>query len=69
MELKVPEIEQTLKIIKKIESEENEQFDAKFQLIPGIFSEVQCQRDNKVILYLGAETFVEYTYQEAIDLL
>ena len=62
MELKIPEIEQTLKIINKIDKEESDKFDAKFQLIPGIYSEVECERDNKVILYLGAETFVDYSY-------
>ncbi len=58
-----------MNIIQKIKHEENDNYDIKYQLIPGIYQDLECQKDDKVILYLGAETFVEYTYDEAIELL
>ena len=40
-----------------------------FQLTEGIHTEAQAQNSGKVFLWLGANTMVEYTYEEALDLL
>lgn len=38
-------------------------------MVPGIYSLVDCSVDDKVVLYLGSDTYVEYSYKEAIELL
>lgn len=56
-------------MIEQIERSPEEEFDVKFQLVPGVYLDASCHKENQVILYLGAETYVEYTFSEAKKLL
>ena len=72
MTFKIPEIEKALELItqlKKTKEKEIKTMKTKFMLTEGIFSEAVCEINNKVFLWLGANTMVEYTYDEAYDLL
>ena len=45
-----------------IEQNENQDYEMKFQLVSGIYLDAVCSKENKVILYLGSDTYVEYSY-------
>jgi prefoldin subunit 5 len=72
---KVPEINQTLELIgmmkrKKDGDDENSEMVANYSLCDTIFSQAKLDIDGgKVCLWIGASTMVEYTYEEAIELL
>ena len=72
MNFKIPEIEKALDLItqlKKTKEKKEKNLITKFMLTEGIYSEAICEINNRVFLWLGANTMVEYSYDEAFGLL
>lgn len=72
---KVPEIEQTLEMIKLMKAkkdgiDENSDMYANYGLCDTIYARAKVEVEKGVVfLWIGASTMVEYTYEEAIELL
>eukprot|EP01040_Poterioochromonas_malhamensis_P001404 gene1404-1488_t len=69
---KLPEIEQTLELVKLMvsKSENEEEMITNYGLSDTLYAKAQIDLSaNVVYLWIGAGTMVEYTYEEAIDLL
>ena len=69
---KIPDIKQTLDMINILrkKKEESEDVEVNYSLCDTIFARAKVQTDlGKVCLWIGASTMVEYSYDEAIDLL
>mmetsp|Transcript_10950 Transcript_10950/g.16495 ORF Transcript_10950/g.16495 Transcript_10950/m.16495 type:complete len:199 (+) Transcript_10950:42-638(+) len=69
---KIPEIEQTLELIKIMVSkrEQNEDMITNYNLCDTIYATAKVDTESgKVFLWIGASTMVEYTFEEAIELL
>eukprot|EP01041_Mallomonas_annulata_P000451 gene451-814_t len=69
---KIPDIEQTLELIKLLKEKENDDEDliANYSLCDTIFAKAKLSKEEGVVyLWIGADTMVEYTYDEAIELL
>lgn len=67
---KVPEISRSLDLLKSLVKKREEERVLKFQVNDGLFVEGHVPKGaNSVVLWLGADTMVEYTYEEAIELL
>jgi prefoldin subunit 5 len=69
---KIPDIEQTLELIRLLKSKEEEGDDliTNYSLSDTIYAKAKVETANgKVHLWIGANTMVEFTYTEAIELL
>lgn len=69
---KIPEIEQTLELIKvlKTKQDEGEEMTTNYNLCDMVYAKAKVDTDvGKVCLWIGAQTMVEFTYDEAIDML
>lgn len=67
---KIPEISRSLDLLKSLTKKREEERVLKFQVNDGLFVEGHITKgSNTVVLWLGADTMVEYTYEEAIELL
>lgn len=69
---KIPEIEQTLELIKTMvkKREDEEEVIANYSLCDTIYTKAKIDSTvGKVFLWVGASTMVEYTYEEAMELL
>jgi len=69
---KLPEIEQTLELVRVMNNgkESGTEVAANYSLCDTIYAKAKIDSSvGKVFLWVGASTMVEYTYQEAIDLL
>ncbi len=68
MKVKIPEIEKATELIRQLSTGEGP-IQTQFQLTEGINVEAEAERNNKVYLWLGANTMVEYNFKEALELL
>ena len=69
---KIPEVEQTLELVElmKTKRDKDEDIYANYSLCDTIYTRAKVDSsEGKVCLWVGANTMVEYTYEEAIDLL
>ncbi|GBG34705.1 Prefoldin subunit 3 [Hondaea fermentalgiana] len=72
--MRIPEIEETISVVeflqKKAEAGEDEPMITNFQLSASIFAEAKVNYNaGKVVLWLGASTAAELTFEEALDIL
>ncbi len=69
---KIPELEQTLELIKLMKSkeEDGEEMYTHYSLCDTIYAKAKLDlQADRVALYVGAKSFLEYSFSEAIDLL
>lgn len=69
---RLPDIEQTLELIRmmKLKQDDEEAMTVNYSLSDTIYAQAEIQKEAGVIyLWIGADTMVEYTYDEAIELL
>ncbi len=69
MRAKMPEIEKAIQLITHLKSEKEGDIKTKFLLTEAIYTEAVCTDKDVVYLWLGANTMVEYKYDEALTLL
>lgn len=69
MSFKIPELEKAIELVQELIKKKDEEFSCKFMLSEGIFTEAVSKSEGTVFLWLGANTMVEYNYEEALDLL
>jgi prefoldin subunit 5 len=72
MKSKIPEIKSSLEAVqhlKKKKEEEVEQLKSQFKLTDGVYANALLKLNGKVSLWLGANLMVEYSYEEAEELL
>lgn len=69
MEYKIPEIEKAIELVNELIKKKDIQFKTKYILTEGIFTEAEAKGSGTVFLWLGANTMVEYEYEEALELL
>jgi prefoldin subunit 5 len=72
MKAKIPEIKSSLEAVrhlKKKHSEDVEQLKSQFKLTDGVYANALLKLNGKVSLWLGANLMVEYSYDEAEELL
>lgn len=69
---KIPEIEKSLTLVKhlKEKAEDDEPLVTRYSLADAVFAKAELdQSERKVYLWLGANVMLEYSYDEAIELL
>eukprot|EP00818_Percolomonas_sp_WS_P005781 CAMPEP_0117446410 /NCGR_PEP_ID=MMETSP0759-20121206/6326_1 /TAXON_ID=63605 /ORGANISM="Percolomonas cosmopolitus, Strain WS" /LENGTH=218 /DNA_ID=CAMNT_0005238675 /DNA_START=24 /DNA_END=680 /DNA_ORIENTATION=+ len=69
---KLPEIERTIDAVTYLKEqfeEDNKEMSTYFKLADNLYMNANVQNENKVTLILGANVMVEYTYEEALELL
>jgi prefoldin subunit 5 len=69
---KIPELEQTLELVKlmKMKLDNDEEMHTNFSLCDTIYAKAKVDLSKeKVVLYVGAKILIEYTYDEAQELL
>ena len=69
---KIPEIEKSLTLVRhlKVKQEANETLFTRYSLADAVFAKAELDTSAGVVnLWLGANVMLEYTYQEAIELL
>ena len=69
---KIPEIEKSLALVSqlKVKKEEGEKVVTRYSLADTLYSKAELDVDAGIVnLWLGANVMVEYTYDEAIELL
>ena len=69
---KVPELEQTLELVKLMKSrkENEEEMYTNYNLTDTLYAKAKLNLDKeKVVLYVGAKVLIEYSFDEAIELL
>ena len=71
MKMKIPEIKSSLEAVRhlKKKKEDEEELISQFKLTEGIYATANLKMNGKVSLWLGANTMVEYSYDEADELL
>jgi len=69
--MKIPEITKTLDAVRFLikKGEAAEVVTADFELTDGVFAKGTIDNPGKVCLWLGANVMIEYSYQEALELL
>jgi prefoldin subunit 5 len=69
---KVPDLEQTLELVKlmKARKENDEEMHANYNLTDTLYAKAKLSLEKeKVVLYVGAKVLIEYSFDEAIELL
>jgi prefoldin subunit 5 len=68
---KLPEIEKSLALVRYLKSQQEEEAEVitRYSLAETIFATAQVECNGIVHLWLGANVMLEYTYEEAIELL
>jgi len=69
---KIPEIEKSLTLVKhlKAKQEEGETVVTRYNLADTVYTKAELDVDSGIVnLWLGANVMIEYTYDEAIELL
>jgi len=69
---KCPELEQTLELVKLMKSrkENEEEMYTNYNLTDTLYAKAKLNLDKeKVVLYVGAKVLIEYSFDEAIELL
>eukprot|EP00004_Rigifila_ramosa_P017105 TRINITY_DN4129_c0_g1_i1.p1 TRINITY_DN4129_c0_g1~~TRINITY_DN4129_c0_g1_i1.p1 ORF type:complete len:198 (+),score=70.55 TRINITY_DN4129_c0_g1_i1:10-603(+) len=71
MESKIPDLTSTLESVKflKAKAEKGEKMNVHFPLSDAVLGNAEIEGDGKVCLWLGADVMLEYSYDEAIELL
>ncbi|KAI9300509.1 Prefoldin subunit-domain-containing protein [Cunninghamella echinulata] len=71
LEEKIPEIEKTIAMVSFLteKKEEQESVLTDFELNDTLFAQAKIEPNGTVYLWLGANVMLEYTYEEATDLL
>ena len=71
MQSKIPELEKSLSLVQHLQShDDSEPLITRNSLADAVFAKAELDTSaNKVNLWLGANVMLEYTYQEAIELL
>ena len=74
MKSKIPDIKKALEIVdflkEKSKDTKSTGIEAKYALCENVWASASVKNDTgKVCLWLGADTMVEYTYDEALELL
>ncbi len=73
-ETKIPEIEKSFKLVTFLKSSQDDDDDEKalttrYNLADMVFAKAEISKSGVVHLWLGANVMLEYTYDEAIELL
>lgn len=73
-QIKIPEIEKSLKLVKFLKSKQEDEDEEKplttrYNLADMVFAKAEISKSGVVHLWLGANVMLEYTYDEAIELL
>lgn len=70
---KIPEIEESLAVVKKLAAHEEEEDDplvTRYSLADAVYGKAEVDTSSKTVgVWLGANVMLEYTYEEAIELL
>nr|XP_019005366.1 prefoldin subunit [Kwoniella mangroviensis CBS 8507]OCF68827.1 prefoldin subunit [Kwoniella mangroviensis CBS 8507] len=66
---KIPDMEQTLQVVKFLQNEEDKPLKTLFELNDTLFAEAEVTETGEVGLWLGANIMLMYPLQEAIELL
>jgi prefoldin subunit 5 len=70
---KIPEIEESLAVVKKLKTKQDQQevLVTRYSLSDaGVFAKAEVDTDSGLVgLWLGANVMLEYTYEDAIELL
>ncbi|XP_078436263.1 prefoldin 3 [Wolffia australiana] len=68
---KIPEIEKCLEIVSTLKAKKGtgEEFIADFEVSEGIYSQAKIQETDSFCLWLGANVMLEYSCEEAMELL
>ncbi|CAM9867610.1 unnamed protein product [Discosporangium mesarthrocarpum] len=71
MKEKVPEIERSLDLVRHLKEQQakKETLRSHYSLSDTLFSKAELSCNGQVCIWLGASVMVEYSYEEAIDLL
>eukprot|EP01064_Diplonema_japonicum_P028199 TRINITY_DN4269_c0_g1_i1.p1 TRINITY_DN4269_c0_g1~~TRINITY_DN4269_c0_g1_i1.p1 ORF type:complete len:228 (+),score=81.72 TRINITY_DN4269_c0_g1_i1:65-685(+) len=71
LRVKIPEITKTIQMVKHLKGKEDgETIDTHYELSDVVYAEAEVtEKPEKVALWLGANVMVEYTCEEAIELL
>eukprot|EP01103_Thecamoeba_quadrilineata_P011295 TRINITY_DN2667_c0_g1_i2.p1 TRINITY_DN2667_c0_g1~~TRINITY_DN2667_c0_g1_i2.p1 ORF type:complete len:136 (+),score=25.68 TRINITY_DN2667_c0_g1_i2:259-666(+) len=71
LEGKIPEIEKTLATVKHIQSKKDseEGISTHFELADHLYANATIKHPKSVCLWLGANVMVEFSFEEALDLL
>lgn len=74
LEEKIAEVQRALKAVKALASKsercnQSGDIETQFELSDGIYVKASIPKTSKVCLWLGANVMVEYSHEEAIDLL
>ena len=70
MAVKIPEIERALDIINQLAKPKEDDFEVDYMICDTIYSKAKVNKDiSKVNLWLGANTMVEFTFDESKKLL
>ena len=68
--MKIPEIEKALEIINLVEQKQDEEYMLDYMLTDTIWSKAKVLKGTKTVnLWLGANTMVEFSFNEAVALL
>jgi prefoldin subunit 5 len=66
---KIPDIRATLEAVEFLIQRNNEPFDTHYPITDNIFASATVERTDKACLWLGANVMIEYTTEEARDVL
>ena len=68
---KIPEIDKTLSLVKHLKKkrDDGEEIVTQYNLSDTIYAKARLDTDGTVNLWLGANVMLQYTYEEAIELL
>ena len=68
---KIPDMEGNVKVIERLQAlkEEDGEMTTHFELADAVFAKATCKAKDLVCLWLGANVMVEYTYDEAMEML
>eukprot|EP01061_Rhynchopus_euleeides_P043097 TRINITY_DN75208_c0_g1_i1.p2 TRINITY_DN75208_c0_g1~~TRINITY_DN75208_c0_g1_i1.p2 ORF type:complete len:221 (+),score=115.46 TRINITY_DN75208_c0_g1_i1:46-663(+) len=68
---KIPEITRTIEMVKQLKRkvDDEEPVEAHFEISDVVYAEAEIEKNDRVALWLGANVMVEYSFDEAIELL
>eukprot|EP00005_Dracoamoeba_jomungandri_P001488 CAMPEP_0174257552 /NCGR_PEP_ID=MMETSP0439-20130205/6667_1 /TAXON_ID=0 /ORGANISM="Stereomyxa ramosa, Strain Chinc5" /LENGTH=174 /DNA_ID=CAMNT_0015340675 /DNA_START=26 /DNA_END=550 /DNA_ORIENTATION=- len=69
LKVKLPDIEQALMMVKQLKSKQGERVVTSFEAWDGVYAKAEIKDVDSVCLWLGANVMVEYSFDEAIELL
>ena len=69
MKLKIPDIKKSLDVVENLKTKQGKEVNTHYLLSDNIWAQAKINANGKVGLWLGANVMVEFTYDEAIELL